>query len=172
MFTSAGSGVGCSCTVTPAEFSALPLPPVAIDESWDTQSVSPWWQQMRTACVQSESSAAALLSAHVGHSVTAEVIDSVTEKKVTHLTTPPLLVAVSLPCNSPDNKTSSAFAFIPTWAQAWYPASLKTCIHIWRVLCWDELMICQDSLLNLFSLWKYGNCTLSFSLNSKWCLWT
>uniref|UniRef100_A0A8C5U2C3 RAB3 GTPase activating non-catalytic protein subunit 2 n=1 Tax=Malurus cyaneus samueli TaxID=2593467 RepID=A0A8C5U2C3_9PASS len=54
---------------------------VAIDESWDTQSVSPWWQQMRTACVQSENNGAALLSAHVGHSVTAQIIDSVTEKK-------------------------------------------------------------------------------------------
>ncbi|XP_053794432.1 rab3 GTPase-activating protein non-catalytic subunit isoform X2 [Vidua chalybeata] len=58
---------------------------VAIDESWDTQSVSPWWQQMRSACVQSESSAAALLSAHVGHSVTAEIIDSVTEKKFSQI---------------------------------------------------------------------------------------
>lgn len=76
--------------MTQAEFPALPLPAVAIDESWDTQSVSPWWQQMRTACVQSENNAAALLSAHVGHSVTAQIIDSVAEKKVTHLT-PPLL---------------------------------------------------------------------------------
>ncbi|KAM4679291.1 rab3 GTPase-activating protein non-catalytic subunit isoform 2-T2 [Amazona ochrocephala] len=58
---------------------------VAIDESWDTQSVSPWWQQMRTACVQSESNAAALLSAHVGHSVTAQIIDSVTEKKFSQI---------------------------------------------------------------------------------------
>ncbi|RMC12371.1 hypothetical protein DUI87_09886 [Hirundo rustica rustica] len=55
---------------------------VAIDESWDTQSVSPWWQQMRTACVQSENNAAALLSAHVGHSVTAQIIDSVAERKL------------------------------------------------------------------------------------------
>ncbi|KAM6356080.1 rab3 GTPase-activating protein non-catalytic subunit isoform 5-T5 [Podargus strigoides] len=58
---------------------------VAIDESWDTQSVSPWWQQMRTACVQSENNAAALLSAHVGHSVTAQIIDSVTEKKFSQI---------------------------------------------------------------------------------------
>ncbi|KAF4798610.1 RAB3 GTPase activating non-catalytic protein subunit 2 [Turdus rufiventris] len=55
---------------------------VAIDESWDTQSVSPWWQQMRTACVQSQNNAAALLSAHVGHSVTAQIIDSLNEKKL------------------------------------------------------------------------------------------
>ncbi|KAM8810157.1 rab3 GTPase-activating protein non-catalytic subunit [Eudromia elegans] len=54
---------------------------VAVEESWDTQSVSPWWQQMRLACVQSESNAAALLSAHVGHAVTAEIIDSVTDRK-------------------------------------------------------------------------------------------
>uniref|UniRef100_A0A672VE30 RAB3 GTPase activating non-catalytic protein subunit 2 n=1 Tax=Strigops habroptila TaxID=2489341 RepID=A0A672VE30_STRHB len=58
---------------------------VAIDESWDTQSVSPWWQQMRTACVHSESNAAALLSAHVGHSVTAHIIDSVAEKKFSQI---------------------------------------------------------------------------------------
>uniref|UniRef100_A0A8C3KUN9 RAB3 GTPase activating non-catalytic protein subunit 2 n=1 Tax=Calidris pygmaea TaxID=425635 RepID=A0A8C3KUN9_9CHAR len=58
---------------------------VAIDESWDTQSVSPWWQQMRTACVQSENNAAALLSAHVGHAVTAQIIDSVTEKKFSQI---------------------------------------------------------------------------------------
>ncbi|KAM6083153.1 rab3 GTPase-activating protein non-catalytic subunit isoform 6-T6 [Chlamydotis macqueenii] len=54
---------------------------VAIDESWDTQSVSPWWQQMRIACIQSENNAAALLSAHVGHSVTAQIIHGVTGKK-------------------------------------------------------------------------------------------
>uniref|UniRef100_A0A8C2JFM0 RAB3 GTPase activating protein subunit 2 (non-catalytic) n=1 Tax=Cyprinus carpio TaxID=7962 RepID=A0A8C2JFM0_CYPCA len=41
----------------------------AVDESWDGQSVSPWWQQVRTACVQSESSAAALLAALVAHRV-------------------------------------------------------------------------------------------------------
>uniref|UniRef100_A0A8C4V723 RAB3 GTPase activating non-catalytic protein subunit 2 n=1 Tax=Falco tinnunculus TaxID=100819 RepID=A0A8C4V723_FALTI len=58
---------------------------VAIDESWDTQSISPWWQQMRTACVQSENNAAALLSAHVGHSVTAQIVDSVTEKKFSQI---------------------------------------------------------------------------------------
>ncbi|KAL2305951.1 hypothetical protein Nmel_003846 [Mimus melanotis] len=59
---------------------------VAIDESWDTQSVSPWWQQMRTACVQSQNNAAALLSAHVGHSVTAHIIDSLNEKKFSQIT--------------------------------------------------------------------------------------
>lgn len=55
---------------------------VAIDESWDLQSVSPWWQQMRTACVQSSSNGAALLSAHVGHSVAAGIASALAEKKV------------------------------------------------------------------------------------------
>ncbi|KAM4693170.1 rab3 GTPase-activating protein non-catalytic subunit [Discoglossus pictus] len=54
---------------------------VAIDESWDLQSVSPWWQQMRTACVQSTSNGAALLSAHVGHSVAASITSAMAEKK-------------------------------------------------------------------------------------------
>uniref|UniRef100_A0A8I3Q9Y9 RAB3 GTPase activating non-catalytic protein subunit 2 n=1 Tax=Canis lupus familiaris TaxID=9615 RepID=A0A8I3Q9Y9_CANLF len=54
---------------------------VAIDETWDSQSVSPWWQQMRTACIQSENNGAALLSAHVGHSVAAQISNSMTEKK-------------------------------------------------------------------------------------------
>uniref|UniRef100_A0A667YGT0 RAB3 GTPase activating protein subunit 2 (non-catalytic) n=1 Tax=Myripristis murdjan TaxID=586833 RepID=A0A667YGT0_9TELE len=39
----------------------------AVEESWDPQSVSPWWQQVRTACVQSHSAAAALLAALVAH---------------------------------------------------------------------------------------------------------
>ncbi|XP_078212621.1 rab3 GTPase-activating protein non-catalytic subunit isoform X3 [Callithrix jacchus] len=54
---------------------------VAIDEAWDSQSVSPWWQQMRTACIQSENSGAALLSAHVGLSVAAQISNHMTEKK-------------------------------------------------------------------------------------------
>nr|XP_055235284.1 rab3 GTPase-activating protein non-catalytic subunit isoform X4 [Gorilla gorilla gorilla] len=54
---------------------------VAIDETWDSQSVSPWWQQMRTACIQSENNGAALLSAHVGHSVAAQISNNMTEKK-------------------------------------------------------------------------------------------
>lgn len=63
-------------------FNFLFLPLVAIDETWDSQSVSPWWQQMRTACIQSENNGAALLSAHVGHSVAAQISNSMTEKKV------------------------------------------------------------------------------------------
>ncbi|XP_032728843.1 rab3 GTPase-activating protein non-catalytic subunit isoform X3 [Lontra canadensis] len=54
---------------------------VAIDETWDSQSVSPWWQQMRTACIQSENNGAALLSAHIGHSIAAQISNSMTEKK-------------------------------------------------------------------------------------------
>uniref|UniRef100_A0A4W4H5S8 RAB3 GTPase activating protein subunit 2 (non-catalytic) n=1 Tax=Electrophorus electricus TaxID=8005 RepID=A0A4W4H5S8_ELEEL len=41
----------------------------AVDESWDVQCVSPWWQQVRVACVQSESAGAALLAALVAHLV-------------------------------------------------------------------------------------------------------
>ncbi|XP_012870441.1 PREDICTED: rab3 GTPase-activating protein non-catalytic subunit [Dipodomys ordii] len=54
---------------------------VAIDDTWDSQSVSPWWQQMRVACVQSENNGAALLSAHVGHSVAAQISNNIIEKK-------------------------------------------------------------------------------------------
>ncbi|XP_056151672.1 rab3 GTPase-activating protein non-catalytic subunit isoform X2 [Lampris incognitus] len=39
----------------------------AVDESWDPQSISPWWQQVRCACVQSHSAAASLLAAMVAH---------------------------------------------------------------------------------------------------------
>ncbi|KAB0377356.1 hypothetical protein FD755_011800, partial [Muntiacus reevesi] len=54
---------------------------VAIEETWDSQSVSPWWQQMRAVCIQSENNGAALLSAHVGHAVAAQISNSLTEKK-------------------------------------------------------------------------------------------
>ena len=64
-----------------ASFPSL-LPAVAIEETWDSQSVSPWWQQMRAACIQSENSGAALLSAHVGHAVAVQISNSLTEKKV------------------------------------------------------------------------------------------
>lgn len=37
---------------------------------------------MRTACIQSENNGAALLSAHVGHSVAAQISNNMTEKKV------------------------------------------------------------------------------------------
>ncbi|KAG8518205.1 Rab3 GTPase-activating protein non-catalytic subunit, partial [Galemys pyrenaicus] len=54
---------------------------VSIEDTWDSQSVSPWWQQMRTACIQSENNGAALLSAHVGHSVAAQMSSSTAEKE-------------------------------------------------------------------------------------------
>ncbi|XP_060102343.1 rab3 GTPase-activating protein non-catalytic subunit [Heteronotia binoei] len=69
-----------------AALSLLSKMTVAIDESWDSQSVSPWWQQMRTACIQSVNNGAALLSAHVGHSVTAQITDSIAEKKFSQIT--------------------------------------------------------------------------------------
>lgn len=37
---------------------------------------------MRMACIQSENNGAALLSAHVGHSVAAQMSSSATDKKV------------------------------------------------------------------------------------------
>ncbi|XP_036925373.1 rab3 GTPase-activating protein non-catalytic subunit [Sturnira hondurensis] len=65
-----------------AMLSLLSRMKVAIDDSWDSQSVSPWWQQMRTACIQSENNGAALLSAHVGHSVAAQLSNGGTERKL------------------------------------------------------------------------------------------
>ncbi|KAL7987378.1 hypothetical protein Chor_006297 [Crotalus horridus] len=65
---------------------ALSLLSRMTEVSWDSQTVSPWWQQMRTACVQSENNGAALVFAHVGHSVTAQISDSVAEKKFPQIT--------------------------------------------------------------------------------------
>lgn len=39
----------------------------AVEESWDPQSISPWWQQVRCTCIQSHNAAAALLAAFVAH---------------------------------------------------------------------------------------------------------
>lgn len=40
----------------------------AIEDSWDPQSVSPWWQLVRNTCIQSQdAAAAALLAALVAH---------------------------------------------------------------------------------------------------------
>ncbi|XP_072313689.1 rab3 GTPase-activating protein non-catalytic subunit [Eucyclogobius newberryi] len=39
----------------------------AVEETWDTQSISPWWHQVRNTCVQSHNAAAALLAAFVAH---------------------------------------------------------------------------------------------------------
>ncbi|XP_078085888.1 rab3 GTPase-activating protein non-catalytic subunit isoform X2 [Mustelus asterias] len=54
----------------------------AIDTSWDLQSVSPWWQQMRTACAQAENIGAALLAALVGRSVAISATNSLAEKEL------------------------------------------------------------------------------------------
>nr|XP_023663459.1 rab3 GTPase-activating protein non-catalytic subunit isoform X3 [Paramormyrops kingsleyae] len=53
----------------------------AVEDSWDLQCVSPWWQQVRTACVQSESAGAALLVALVSHRAAKNSITSLAEKK-------------------------------------------------------------------------------------------
>ncbi|XP_039642332.1 rab3 GTPase-activating protein non-catalytic subunit isoform X2 [Perca fluviatilis] len=46
---------------------ALSNMPGAVEESWDSQSISPWWQQVRSTCIQSHNAAAALLAAFVAH---------------------------------------------------------------------------------------------------------
>lgn len=53
----------------------------AVEESWDVQCVSPWWQQVRNACVQSESAGAALLAAFVAHRAAKSSITSLAESK-------------------------------------------------------------------------------------------
>uniref|UniRef100_A0A8B9HNI8 RAB3 GTPase activating protein subunit 2 (non-catalytic) n=1 Tax=Astyanax mexicanus TaxID=7994 RepID=A0A8B9HNI8_ASTMX len=54
----------------------------AVEESWDVQCISPWWQQVRSACVQSESAGAALLAALVAHRAAKSSITSLAESKV------------------------------------------------------------------------------------------
>ncbi|KAK3563420.1 hypothetical protein QTP86_027791 [Hemibagrus guttatus] len=54
----------------------------AIDESWDVQCVSPWWQQVRNACVQSESAGAAMLAALVAQRAAKRSITSLAENKL------------------------------------------------------------------------------------------
>ncbi|XP_041703354.1 rab3 GTPase-activating protein non-catalytic subunit isoform X4 [Coregonus clupeaformis] len=53
----------------------------AVEESWDMQCVSPWWQQVRSACVQSHSAAAALLAAIVAQCAAKANITSLAETK-------------------------------------------------------------------------------------------
>uniref|UniRef100_A0A673YVQ0 RAB3 GTPase activating protein subunit 2 (non-catalytic) n=1 Tax=Salmo trutta TaxID=8032 RepID=A0A673YVQ0_SALTR len=53
----------------------------AVESSWDMQCVSPWWQQVRSACVQSHSAAAALLAAIVAHRAAKVNITSLAETK-------------------------------------------------------------------------------------------
>uniref|UniRef100_A0A1A8DGZ5 RAB3 GTPase activating protein subunit 2 (Non-catalytic) n=1 Tax=Nothobranchius kadleci TaxID=1051664 RepID=A0A1A8DGZ5_NOTKA len=54
----------------------------AVDESWDPQSVSPWWQQVRSACIQSHNAAAALLAASVAHRAAKAAIASRADSKL------------------------------------------------------------------------------------------
>ncbi|XP_051942627.1 rab3 GTPase-activating protein non-catalytic subunit isoform X2 [Hippocampus zosterae] len=54
----------------------------AIEESWDPQSVSPWWQQCRNILAQSHNSAAALLAAFVAHRAARASITSRADSKL------------------------------------------------------------------------------------------
>ncbi|XP_039993735.1 rab3 GTPase-activating protein non-catalytic subunit isoform X1 [Xiphias gladius] len=54
----------------------------AVEESWDPQSVSPWWQQVRSTCIQSHNAAAALLAALVAHSAAKARITSQADSKL------------------------------------------------------------------------------------------
>lgn len=54
----------------------------AVEESWDPQSISPWWQQVRSACIQSHNAAAALLAAFVAHRAAKASISSRADSKL------------------------------------------------------------------------------------------
>ncbi|XP_076604712.1 rab3 GTPase-activating protein non-catalytic subunit isoform X1 [Chaetodon auriga] len=54
----------------------------AVEESWDPQSVSPWWQQVRCTCIQSHNAAAALLAAFVAHHAAKASIASRADSKL------------------------------------------------------------------------------------------
>ncbi|XP_029316104.1 rab3 GTPase-activating protein non-catalytic subunit isoform X3 [Cottoperca gobio] len=54
----------------------------AVEESWDPQSISPWWQQVRFTCIQSHNAAAALLAAFVAHRATKASITSRADSKL------------------------------------------------------------------------------------------
>lgn len=54
----------------------------AVEDSWDPQSVSPWWQQVRNTCTQSHNAAAALLAAFVAHRAAKASITSRADSKV------------------------------------------------------------------------------------------
>uniref|UniRef100_A0A4W6C883 RAB3 GTPase activating protein subunit 2 (non-catalytic) n=1 Tax=Lates calcarifer TaxID=8187 RepID=A0A4W6C883_LATCA len=54
----------------------------AVEESWDPQSVSPWWQQVRSTCIQSHNAAAALLAAFVAHRAAKASITSHADSKL------------------------------------------------------------------------------------------
>ncbi|KAM6969514.1 rab3 GTPase-activating protein non-catalytic subunit isoform 1-T1 [Tautogolabrus adspersus] len=54
----------------------------AVEESWDPQSISPWWQQVRCTCIQSHNAAAALLAAFVAHRAAKASITSLADSKL------------------------------------------------------------------------------------------
>nr|XP_033498153.1 rab3 GTPase-activating protein non-catalytic subunit isoform X4 [Epinephelus lanceolatus] len=54
----------------------------AVEESWDPQSISPWWQQVRSTCIQSHNAAAALLAAFVAHRAAKASITSRADSKL------------------------------------------------------------------------------------------
>lgn len=58
------------------------FPSGAVEDSWDPQSVSPWWQQVRSACIQSQNTAAALLAAFVAHHAAKSCIKHRADSKV------------------------------------------------------------------------------------------
>lgn len=54
----------------------------AVEVTWDTQSISPWWQQVRNTCIQSHNAAAALLAAFVAHCAAKASITSRADSKL------------------------------------------------------------------------------------------
>lgn len=65
-----------------AELSCSFCPTGAVEDCWDPQSVSPWWQQVRSACIQSQHTAAALLAAFVAHQAAKTCIQHRADSKV------------------------------------------------------------------------------------------
>uniref|UniRef100_A0A3B3DT52 RAB3 GTPase activating protein subunit 2 (non-catalytic) n=1 Tax=Oryzias melastigma TaxID=30732 RepID=A0A3B3DT52_ORYME len=53
-----------------------------VEDSWDPQSISPWWQQVRHTCVQSHNAAAALLAALVAHHAAKASITSLADRRL------------------------------------------------------------------------------------------
>lgn len=67
------------------EISCTFIPLGAVEDCWDPQSVSPWWQQVRSACIQSQNTAAALLAAFVAHHAAKTCIKHRADAKVKEL---------------------------------------------------------------------------------------
>uniref|UniRef100_A0A7N8XPR3 RAB3 GTPase activating protein subunit 2 (non-catalytic) n=1 Tax=Mastacembelus armatus TaxID=205130 RepID=A0A7N8XPR3_9TELE len=60
----------------------IALSNMKVEVSWDPQSISPWWQQVRTTCIQSHNVAAALLAALVAYRAAKASITSRADSKV------------------------------------------------------------------------------------------